>query len=70
MQTQEAKLKVVERIALDLDAKLPLRIWVEGDGEIYGEFQGNNAQRVPLTVFDAIKLIHAAGSAARRLISI
>lgn len=70
MRSDEDKLKKYEELALELDAALPTRVWVEGDGKMYGDFQGNSGRRVQLTPFEAIQLIHQAAATARRMISL
>lgn len=70
MEATEARFKKVEQLAFDLNAKLPVRIWVEGDGKIYGEFQSNGNHRVALDSFEVIKLVHIASVAAGRMISV
>ena len=70
MKIDSERLQHMEKLAFDLDAKLPLRIWVEGDGTIYGEFQGNENHRRQLGSFEVIKLIHQTAHTCRRMISI
>lgn len=67
MKTIEEKLKLCEDTAFELDEILPTRIWVEGDGEMYAEFQGST--RIHLTPFEAIKQIHAASVKVRKMLS-
>lgn len=47
----------------------PKRVWVEGDGRIYGDFTGGQERR-RLTELDVIKLLHKANETANALISI
>lgn len=68
--TAEVKFEKAQEIFYQLDADMPTRIWVEGDGKMYGDFQSNSGQRRPLTQFDVIQLVHKAHIAAAKLISI
>ena len=70
MRTDEEKLKVLESAMLDLDAEMPIRIWVEGNGNTFAQFQGNTSQRVQLSPYEVIQLVHKAGETARRMISL
>lgn len=68
--TVEENFKQLQDFAFVLDEKMPLRVWVEGDGKMYGDFQSNTGTRTLLTPYDAIKLIHTAGHTARQMISV
>lgn len=61
--------KRAHELASELCGMLPTRVWVEGDGKMYGDFSGNGAQRRRLTELDVVRLLHAANEKSNQILS-
>ena len=48
---------------------LPERVWVEGDGSIYGDFRAQDRRRVRLREMDVIRMLHNAHEKAHGIYS-
>ncbi len=55
--------------AEELMDSLPERVWVEGDGRIYGDFRSPERRRVRLTEMDVIRMLHNAHEKAHGIVS-
>ena len=49
---------------------LPERVWVEGDGSIYGDFRSQDRRRVRLREMDVIRMLHNARNQAHAIVSV
>ena len=49
---------------------LPERVWVEGDGSIYGDFRAPERRRVRLREMDVIRMLHQAQEKAHGIYSV
>lgn len=65
---RDEQIETMRMAAAAINLGHPRRIWIEGDGKVYRDGPGN-AQRVEMTVFDMIKLIHDAQVVSERILS-
>jgi hypothetical protein len=61
--------QIAKKAAEELMHSLPERVWVEGDGRMYGDFRGPERRRVRLTEMDAIRMLHGAHEKAHGIFS-
>jgi hypothetical protein len=60
---------IAKEAAEKLMDSLPERVWVEGDGRIYGDFRAQERRRVRLTEMDVIRMLHGAHEKAHAIVS-
>lgn len=70
MRTAEERIQKAQEIAFTMDAELPVRVWVEGNGTMWGEFQGGDGHRQQLDELQMVKLLHRAAHGHRQIISV
>lgn len=58
-----------QKLAAELCEMMPTRVWVEGDGKMYGDFAGNGGARRRLTEFDVVRMLHAASEKSNQILS-
>jgi hypothetical protein len=66
--TETLRLQKIHDAATEINSSHPRRIWVEGDGRVYGDGPGNS-QRNELNALDLIRLIHTAQVASEKILS-
>lgn len=69
MRTPDERVRLFIGLSQEMNAALPVRVWVDGDGQMYGDFH-SDVRRKRITAFDAIKLLHLAADYGARLISV